>query len=169
MFRPPSLFRRHRGELTSPNQETTDPFFRLQDEMNRLFDDAFTGFSSPSLFGGNDNGARNVRIDVHETDKAIEIEAELPGVAEEDIDVELTDNLLTIRGEKKYERSDEKDGEVRTMERAYGSFSRSMSLPFDVDPDAVEAAFKNGLLKLTLPKPPETIARSKKISINRGE
>lgn len=169
MFRPLSLFNRN-ASLPAARAEgfAGDPFFRLQHEMNRLFDDAFTGLQLPAAFRGEGEDSRLPRIDVHEADHAIEIEAELPGVDEKDIDVQVADNLLTIRGEKKLERKDEKEGQYRVSERSYGSFTRSMTLPFDVDPEAVEATFKNGVLKLTLPKPAEAQAQARRIAIKRG-
>lgn len=168
-FRPLSLFNRN-SSLPAARSEpfSGDPFYRLQHEMNRLFDDAFSGFQFPTSFRGEGDDARLPRIDVHEADHAVEIEAELPGVDEKDIDVEVADNLLTIRGEKKFERKDEKEGQYRVMERSYGSFTRSMTLPFAVDPNAVEATIKNGVLKLTLPKPPEAQTQSKRIAIKRA-
>jgi HSP20 family protein len=78
------------------------------------------------------------------------------------------DTLLTIRGQKKFERKEEKEGDYRVSERSYGVFSRSMTLPFAVDPDAVEANFRNGLPKLTLPKPPEAQTRTRRIAINKS-
>jgi HSP20 family protein len=168
-FRPLSLFNRNPSLPSAPSEAySSDPFFRLQHEMNRLFDDAFSGFQFPAAFRGDGDETRLPRIDVHEADHAVEVEAELPGVDEKDIDVQVTDNLLTIRGEKKFERKDAKEGQYRVMERSYGSFTRSMTLPFSVNPDAVEATFKNGVLKLTLPKPPEAQLQTKRIAIKRA-
>lgn len=169
MFRPLSVFNRNERQTPARNDAYAgDPFFRLQHEMNRLFDDAFSSFRLPAAFGAESEGGRVPKIDVHETDNAVEIDAELPGVDEKDLDVQVHDNLLTIRGEKKFERKDEKEGEYRVMERSYGSFSRSMSLPFAVDPNTVEATFRNGVLKLTLPKPAEARTEAKRITIKRG-
>lgn len=163
MFRPLTLFNRNRNAPALAGN-ADEPFFQLHREMNRLFDDFFLDFGSSSFLApSGQNGARAIHIDVKDKGKALEIAAELPGVAEDDIDVELSDNLLTIRGERRDE--EEKEGVSR---RAYASFQRSMSLPFDIDPDAVEAKFKNGVLKLTLPKPPELESRTKKIEVQRG-
>jgi HSP20 family protein len=168
-FRPLSLFNRSPSLPAARSEALSgDPFYRLQHEMNRLFDDAFSGFEFPASFRGEGDETRLPRIDVHEADHAVEVEAELPGVDEKDIDVQVADNLLTIRGEKKFERKDEKEGQYRVMERSYGSFTRSMTLPFSVNPDAVEATFKNGVLKLTLPKPPEAQTQTKRIAIKRA-
>jgi HSP20 family protein len=166
MFRPLSIFNRNSSALPARTDAYSgDPFFRLQHEMNRLFDDAFAGFGLPAEFRGERDDLRLPRIDVRETDHAIEVDAELPGVDEKDLNIEIADNLLTISGEKKVEREESKNGDYRVRERAYGAFTRSMALPFAVDPDAVEARFRNGVLKLTLPKPPEAQARSRRIAI----
>ncbi|MFQ5564115.1 MAG: Hsp20/alpha crystallin family protein [Parvularculaceae bacterium] len=168
MFRSLTPFHRNRSDVPA-ERSSGDSFLRLQHEMNRLFDDAFAGFGLPSAFGaGPFSGDASARIDVRETDDAIEVEAELPGVADDDIDVQLVDNVLTIRGEKRSEHEEKKKGGYFVKERAYGSFARSVPLPYDVDPDTIEAVFTNGLLTLTLPKPPEAARETKKIAIKRG-
>lgn len=169
MFRPLSLFNRNAETLPARTESYSgDPFFRLQHDMNRLFDDAFAGFALPASFRREAEEARLPRIDLREADDAVEIEAELPGVDEKDIDVQISDTLLTIRGERKFERKEEKEGDYRVSERSYGAFSRSLTLPYAVDPDAVEASFRNGVLKLTLPKPPEAQTRTRRIAINKS-
>ncbi len=165
MFRPLTLFNRNRNTPALREDVVGDPFFQLHREMNNLFEDFVSDFGAPSLFTENGASARPVHIEFTDTDKAIKLEAELPGVDENDIEVDLADNLLTIRGEKKIDEEDKDNGYSR---RAYSSFQRSMSLPFDVDPDAVDAKFKNGVLKLTLPKPPELETRARKIAIQHG-
>ena len=165
MFRPLTLFNRNRNAPSLREGEAGDPFFQLHREMNQLFDDFFSDFGAPAYFTGDRNNARPIHVEFKDKGKYIELDAELPGVSEDDIDVELNDNLLTIKGEKKFEEEDDKEGYSR---KAYSSFQRSMSLPFDVDPDAIDARFKNGVLKLTLPKPPELEARTRKISVARG-
>jgi len=167
MFRPLTIFnRRQEPVLGDGDDYIVDPFLRLQREMNRLFHDAFTDVSAPRIFGASDE-QRMPMINVRETDSSIEIEAELPGVDEKDLDVQLNNDQLTISAEKKFEKKDEKEGSYHVMERAYGSFARSMTLPFPVDPDEIEATFKDGVLKLTLPKPAETRSEKRRISINR--
>lgn len=163
MFRPLSLF--NRNPPVPAREDYADPFMRLQREMNRLFDDSFLGLGP---FRSDRADARTPCIDVREKDNAIEIDAELPGVDENDLNVEVTDNLLTISGEKKFERKEGDEGGYRVMERSYGSFSRSMTLPFAVDPERIDASFRNGVLKLVLPKPEEARNRSRKIAINKG-
>lgn len=169
MFKPLSVFGRTNDATPARSDPFAgDPFFRLQHEMNRLFENAVTGFGAGPLFRDDLAEARAPRIDVHETDSAVEVDAELPGVEEKDLDVRINDNLLTISGEKKFERKDEKDGAYRVTERSYGSFTRTMTLPFSVDPDSVEATFKNGVLKLTLPKPADARTEARRIAIKRG-
>lgn len=166
MFKPLSVFNRHRNTPALRDDASGDSFVQLHQEMNRLFDDFFADFGTPSLFSGDQRkDTRPVHIEYKDTGKSLELEAELPGVEEEDIDVELYENLLTIRGEKKIEE-DDKDNEGVTR-RSWSSFQRTMSLPFDIEPDAVSAKFKNGVLKLSLPKPPELERSPRKIAIER--
>jgi HSP20 family protein len=101
-------------------------------------------------------------MDVTETDKQIEITAELPGLEEKDVQVNLADNVLTIRGEKKAEK-EEKDKNYRLVERSYGSFVRSLQLPDGVDANAIKASIDKGVLKVTVPKPAP--AQAKKIDV----
>jgi HSP20 family protein len=126
-----------------------NPFISLQREIDRLFDNFTQGF--PALSTG---GAAELlpNLDVTETDKQIEITAELPGLEEKDVQVNLADNVLTIRGEKKAEK-EEKDKTYRLVERSYGSFVRSLELPEGVNADAIKASIDKGVLKVTVPKP----------------
>lgn len=156
MFR--SLIPSGRADLA----RTDDPFLVLQRQMNRLFEDAFSG-TLPALRAGS-GGMLAPSIEVKETDKAIEVEAELPGVDEKDVQVTLEDNILTIKGEKKAEREESKKGYYMS-ERSYGSFLRSFELPTGVDADKVNATFNKGVLKVTLPKPPAAQSKAKKIDV----
>ena len=102
-------------------------------------------------------------VDVTETDKEIEIAAELPGLEEKDVRINLSDNLLTIRGEKKAEK-EQKDKNYRIVERSYGSFERTLELPEGINAEAIKANISKGVLKVTLlPKP--VPAQSKKIEV----
>jgi HSP20 family protein len=111
------------------------------------------------------------RIDIAESKDAIDLTAELPGVDEKDVDVTLADGMLTIRGEKKAER-DEKDKDKNknwhVVERSYGSFSRTISLPFDPDSTKVKAEFEKGVLHIHLPKPAEVAKKQQKIEIKKA-
>lgn len=135
------------------------PFVSLQREIDRLFDDFTRGFSA---FAGSGTNALMPSMDVSETDKEIEITAELPGLEEKDVQINLSDNLLTIRGEKKAEK-EQKDKNYRLLERSYGSFERTLELPQGVSPDAIKANIAKGVLKVTIPKPAP--AQAKKIEV----
>ena len=102
-------------------------------------------------------------MNVSETDKEIRITAELPGVTEQDIEVSLDDDVLTIRGEKKFERKDDKEN-FHFVERSYGTFQRSLRLPYAVDSEQVQASFENGILTVTVPKT-ERQERSRRIQV----
>jgi HSP20 family protein len=146
-----------------------DPLFSLQRDMNRLFDEVVGGGPSYAGGPGSQNGQGqiiNAYMNVSETEHEIRISAELPGVREEDIDVSLNDDVLTIRGEKKFERSDEKEN-FHFVERSYGTFQRSIRLPFPVDPEQVQARFENGVLQVTLPKSAQQ-QRTRRIQVQRG-
>jgi HSP20 family protein len=138
-----------------------DSFLSLQREMNRLFDDAFRGL--PIMAGDANTKALAPSMDVKETDKAIEVQAELPGVDQKDVDVTYADGVLTIKGEKKVEKEESKAG-YHLSERSYGSFFRSLAID-EVDPDKIEARFDNGVLTVKLPKVPAAQAKTKKIEI----
>jgi len=126
-----------------------NPFLSLQGEIDRLFDDFTRGF--PSLGNG---GMTNLMptMDVSETDKEIEITAELPGLQDKDVQINVADNVLSIRGEKKAEK-EQKDKNYRLVERSYGSFERSLELPEGVDAGAIKASIDKGVLKVVVPKP----------------
>ena len=136
-----------------------NPFMSLQREIDQLFDDFTRGFPT---FSTGSNAKLLPSVDVNETDKQIEITAELPGLEEKDVQINVADNLLTIRGEKKAEK-EEKDKNYRLVERSYGSFERTLELPDGVDPDAIKASIAKGVLTVTVPKPAP--AQSKKIEV----
>jgi len=162
MARVPSLF--------SPGSfmvAGADPFLTLHREMNRLFDDVARGGGAQGGQSGQGGGLLAPHMDVSETDKELRIAAELPGVDEKDVEVALNDDVLTIRAEKKQQRKEEREG-VHLSERSYGTFQRTLRLPYQVDPDKVEARFENGVLHVTLPKTaPQD--RSRRISIQGGK
>jgi len=126
-----------------------NPFISLQTEIDRLFDDFTRGF--PSIGNGMSNVALPT-MDVAESDKEIEITAELPGLEEKDVQINVSDNVLTIRGEKQAEK-EQKDKNYRLVERSYGSFERSLELPEGVNADAIKASIDKGVLKVVVPKP----------------
>jgi HSP20 family protein len=138
-----------------------EPFRDLQDRMNRLFDESYrtrTGEEDWAL-----GGSWAPAVDVYEQDMTIVLKAELPGVDPKDVDVRIENNVLTIRGERKFDNEVKKENYHR-VERAYGAFTRSFTLPTVVDAGAVKAEFKDGVLRLTLPRREE--AKPKQIQIS---
>lgn len=144
-----------------------DPFRELrslQDDMNRLFSTAFPRSGEGE---GLTRGVWNPSVDISETQNAIVLEAELPGMKPEEVDITIDNNVITLRGERKFEKKDERDNYHR-VERSYGSFTRSFTLPRTVTGEDAQAEFSNGVLRVTLPKREE--AKSRKIEIkNNGE
>ena len=132
----------------------------LQSEMNRLFNTFFDTPTPP----GNANGLRRwvPAMDLVETDDHFVLRADLPGLAEDDVSIELEDNVLTVSGERGTEHEDRKEGYYR-VERAYGAFHRQLTLPEGIDPEAVEASFDKGVLEVRVPKPEER--KPKKVAI----
>lgn len=139
------------------------PFQELHREMNRLFENFFDKQEDfPSLFG-KDN-ILSPKFDISETDDAIQVTAELPGIDEKELDVSLDDNVLTIKGEKK-EEHEKKKKNYHLAERSYGTFQRSFSLPSGIDREKIKAQFKKGVLNLSIPKTEEAKAKQKKIKV----
>ena len=139
----------------------------IQSEMNRLFNTFF----EPSA-GGNGSGAVLRRwspaMDLVETDDHFVLRADLPGVAEGDVKIELEDNVLTVSGERKAAHKETKEGYYR-VERAYGSFSRTLTLPEGVDADSISANFDRGVLEVKIPKPEQRKPRKVEISVGGSE
>jgi HSP20 family protein len=128
--------------------------FGLHRDIDRLFSEFAQGIGP--------NGQQNIvpNIEISETEKAIEVSAEMPGLERKDVEISIEDEALTIRGEKKVEEN-QKDKNVQHSERSYGVFLRVLRLPPGIDPSSVQAAMSNGVLKITIPKPaksePKTI------------
>lgn len=141
-----------------------DSAYPMWPEMDRLFDDFF---SNVGLTPFNEEWREfSPSVDISENDKEIKVSAELPGLDEEDIQVSLDRDLLTISGEKKEEKEDKRQNYYR-LERSYGSFRRSLRLPAEVEADKIEATFKNGVLKITLPK--TAAFHRKRITVKAGK
>jgi HSP20 family protein len=143
-------FSRERTSLARPDHAS---FSSLQREIDRLFEDFTRGFAPLS------GSALIPSMDVSETEKEVEISAELPGLEEKDVEVALEDDILTIKGEKKAEKTEEKGKDYRVTERSYGSFYRAIELPHGIDAKDIKASMANGVLKITLPKPKRSNAR----------
>ena len=144
----------------------THPLVALHREMNRMFDDVFRGFEL-APFGSSSSAQDGLgwpQIDIDETDKEVRITAELPGLEEKDVSLEIANGVLSISGEKKMESEDKAR---RFSERYYGRFERRVPLQ-DIEEEKASAAFKNGVLTVTVPKSPEAKTRVRRIAINRN-
>jgi HSP20 family protein len=139
------------------------PFLSLHREMNRLFDDVFRGFDSrPTGVGSFSLSTGWPSIEISENDKEVRVTAEISGLSEKDIEVFLEDGVLTLRGEK---RSETEDKERHFSERFYGHFERRLRVGYEVQDDKVDAAFKDGVLTVTLPKSVQAQSKVKRIAI----
>lgn len=143
-------------------RDERSPFYTLQREMNRLVDDMFRGFTSLTP-RADFLSASWPKVEVSEADKHVTVTAEIPGMEEKDIELFLRDGRLVIKGEMKC-ATEEK--ERQWSERFYGRFERHIPVGFDIDEGKVEAAFKNGVLTVTLPKSERAQEKAKKIAIN---
>ena len=146
--------------MTIVRWEPLREFSTLQNEMNRLFN---TVFDAPA--GGNAAPLRRwmPAMDLVETEDHFVLRADLPGMSEDDVHIELEDNTLTVSGERKSEHEEKREGFYRS-ERAFGSFSRSLTLPQGVDPESVTASFDKGVLEVRIPKPEQRKPRRIEIS-----
>jgi HSP20 family protein len=138
-----------------------DPFHTLsglQEQVNRLFETSFQA--------GADNSALTTwapAVDIYEAENELVLKADLPDINEKDLDIRVENNLLTIHGERKFEQQVKQENYLR-VERAYGTFSRSFSLPSTINTEAIQAEYKNGVLTVQLPKRSE--AKPKQVKIN---
>lgn len=153
-----------KGQELSTGREAFDPFLSLHREMNRLFDDVFRGFGPVGRLGAPSMEGQFAwpRLELSETDKEVAVSAELPGLSEKDVQVEIANGVLSIRGEKKAERS---DGSKFVSERYYGSFERQIAVD-GVEEDKAKADFKNGVLTVTLPKSEPSKSNVRRIAVN---
>ncbi|HVN97693.1 MAG TPA: Hsp20/alpha crystallin family protein [Syntrophorhabdaceae bacterium] len=150
------------GKTVPARLEDWNPFLALRNEMDKLLDN-FLGVEESEPIA-RFSGIFQPKIDVVDADKEIRVSAEIPGIEEKDIDLSLTKDSLTIRGEKKEEK-EEKGKDYHRMERAYGSFSRTIPLPIEVNTDKVEATYNKGVLTIVLPKTDKAVKETKRIPI----
>ena len=148
-----------------------DPFTSLRKEMNDIFESWMVGSTAVPALASNGEKFFAPQLDVSETDKEFKVSVDLPGIAEKDVDVKLVGNQLTIRGEKKAEH-EEKEGSEKEkgryyhrIERSYGMFQRTLTVPFDVGTEKVDATFKNGVLTVTIQKPATMQQAARKIEV----
>jgi HSP20 family protein len=135
----------------------------FQDRMNRLFEQNSpkAKYEDEGLFGG----AWAPAVDIHETDQAIVLKADLPGLDPKEVDIRIEDNTLYLKGERKMEK-ETKDENYHRIERSYGSFSRSFILPRTVSADKISADYKDGVLNITMPKREESKPKQIRVNVN---
>lgn len=151
-------WRRQEHKVTV-NREAEHPLTLLEQDMNHMFDEFFSRFGLAPAWETEWN-AFSPQVDIVDSDKEIKVLVELPGLDEKDIEVTLSNDMLTISGEKQQEKEDKGKNYYR-MERSYGSFKRSIPIPCEVKTDAVDATFKKGVLSIVLPKATEEQCRQK--------
>jgi HSP20 family protein len=141
----------------------------MQNAMDRVFEDNWRSLRPVWENANTQAGSYALPLDVHESDTAYTVMAEIPGIPSENIQVKLHDGILTIAAEQNAEYTEEKEGRVLLQERRYGKFSRSVRLPQVVDTEKVEAVYNNGVLTLTLPKAAEAQPRMIPVSVRNGQ
>lgn len=155
-----------RGRDVAAGRSAEHPLMSFQREMDRLFEDLWRGFDAP-VFGRSERTGTMIspRIELKETDDAIVVCSELPGLQDKDVEVTLTDNVLSIRGEKKQEKTEKEQGYTYS-ERSYGAFERRIPIDAEVLGDKVSAGFADGVLTVTLPKNPAAKSQARRIPIS---
>jgi HSP20 family protein len=143
-----------------------DPFsdlVTLREKMNRLFEETFTGRGEKKDLV---SGTWSPSVDIYETENALVLSAEVPGMKEDEIEIKIEDNTLILQGERKFEK-ETKEENYHRIERSYGSFYRSFTLPNSIDQDKIQAVHENGVLKITMPKKPEL--KPKKVKVLKAK
>ena len=160
------------GNSAEQRSDLVHPLMKFHRDMNKMFSEAFRGFEMAPfglhqpLFPRLANDMLKPTLDLGASEKEYNITVEIPGVDEKDVKLEIVNDTLTIRGEKKQEK-EEKEKNYYRVERSYGSFQRMLSLPEDADQDGVKATFKNGILTITLPRKALPESTVKKIEVNK--
>lgn len=134
----------------------------FQRQMNRLFDDFFGDGSWPGVWNRSEWAPA---VDVSENEEEFVVDAEVPGIRRDDLEISVTGNVLTLRGEKREEK-DEKEGDAHRVERSYGAFTRTIGLPTSVDPNRVEANMKDGVLRIRIAKKEEAKPRQIEVKVD---
>lgn len=150
-------------QLVQRTSAPVEPVHSLRHAMNRLFDDFTMGWNMPAMFERN-APQYMPRVNVAETEKSIVITAELPGMDTKDIEVKLVGDNIIVKGEKKEEKEEKSVGYHR-VERSFGSFERVLPLPENIKKDAIDATYKDGVLRVTLPKTEEAVKATKTIEV----
>ncbi len=152
-----TLVRRHRNDIAPWNA-----LLEIENRFNRFFGESLSTSDDPSLSGN----AWAPSLDLSESEDAYVIEADIPGISKDDVRLEVQDNVISLKGERKNEKKDENNNGYHRIERRYGSFQRSVQIPGGFKSQGVEAKFENGVLRITLPKPDERKPRVITVSPN---
>jgi HSP20 family protein len=155
---------RDKSQVPAERRDYYDPFVAFRREVDRMFEDFFGTFASGRLQPWSGWQAVSPTMDVTESDKELVVTAELPGLDEKDFEVTLAGDVLTIKGEKKVENEDRNGGSYY-VERRFGSFSRSIRLPFEAGEEKVEAKYDKGVLTIRIPKPAEVQRAVRRIEV----
>jgi HSP20 family protein len=156
---------RDKSNAPAPREEHRDPFLAFRREVDRMFDDFFSGFGRRK--GGLAFGSWETPtpcMDLTENDKEIVVTAEMPGLDEKDFEVTVAGDLLTLKGEKKAEH-EHRNGDAHYVERRFGSFSRSVRLPFEVQDEKLDAHYEKGVLTIRVPKPADMQRQARRIDV----
>ncbi len=162
-----------RGGEQTPAYDLFGPVQNLHREIDRLFENVFRGFGLGPFWGDRpqapavSGGIFRPTLDLGANEKAYTVTVEIPGVDEKDVELEVVEDTLIIRGEKRQE-AEEKDKDFYRVERTYGAFERVLSLPADADQDRIEATFKKGVLKVTIPRKALPESEVKRIEVKRA-
>ncbi len=162
---------RQRGLQQREHASPIDAMRRMSDEMDHTFDRILSSWGFPPLFGSRRQGGEQAvalwapRIEVFQKDDQFVIRAELPGLKKDDVEVNITDDAVTIQGQRRDEHEHQEGGFYHT-ERSYGSFYRSIPLPEGVIGDRADASFENGVLEIRIPSPPAEVRRGRKVEIS---
>jgi HSP20 family protein len=157
---------RDKSQTPAPRDEYHDPFLAFRREVDRIFDDFFSGFGRRAVgspFGPWSTATPS--MDLTDNEKEIVVTAEMPGLDEKDFEVTVSGDLLTLKGEKKDE-NEHRNGDAYYMERRFGSFSRSVRLPFEVKDEKVDARYEKGVLTIRVPKPADLQRQARRIDVH---
>ena len=157
-------------QISRRQASSTSPFWmldRFADEIDRMFDQFGFGRVSNRRGASSDFLTWTPRVDVSQRNKELVIRADLPGLSKDDVKVDITDDVVTIQGERRREHEEDQGGIYRS-ERSYGSFYRSVALPEGAIADQAKASFKNGVLEITMPAPPEQVSRGRRLEISES-
>jgi HSP20 family protein len=150
--------------MTIAKWEPLKDLLTLQDRMNRLFDDSVRGLRPGEEALG--SAIWSPAVDIYETDNEVILKAELPEINQKDIDIQVENNTLVLRGERKFEKETKRENFHR-IERAYGNFARSFTLPSTIDQEKIRADYKDGILKIVMPKKDEIKPKQIRVALNQ--